>query len=220
MTFDAVLFDLDGTLLDTEALGVKAGLWTLAQLGYPEDRDFLLSLIGKDDHTVRGLMEARFPGLDFDRNNQVFRDEVIRLEALGIPFKDGVDEIIAQVASLGLPMAIVTSSQRVNADRKLATTGLDQKIKTVITVDDVEHPKPAPDPYLLAANRLGVDPKRCLVFEDSDPGAASAKAAGMFVVQIPDLGTVTCEHADFTANSLLEGARKAGLADPAVADPR
>ena len=146
MSFDAVFFDLDGTLLDTEALGVKAGLWTLSQLGYAEDRDFLLSLIGKDDLTVRALMEERFPGLDFERNSKVFRDEIARLQAKGIPFKDGAEDIIQRVSDLGLPMAIVTSSQRVNADRKLAKTGLSSKVQAVVTVDDVAHAKPAPDP--------------------------------------------------------------------------
>ncbi len=211
MTFDAVLFDLDGTLLDTEALGVKAGLWTLSQLGYAEDRDFLLSLIGKDDLTVRGLMEERFPGLDFERNSKVFREEIARLEANGIPFKDGAEDVIQRVSDLGLPIAIVTSSQRVNADRKLAKTGLNSKVQAVVTVDDVAHAKPAPDPYLRAAELVGVDPTTCLVFEDSDIGAASAKAAGATVVQIPDLGPVTCKHADIRAETLLDGARAVDL---------
>jgi beta-phosphoglucomutase-like phosphatase (HAD superfamily) len=80
-----------------------------------------------------------------------------------------------------------------------------------VTFDDVTNAKPAPDPYLLSAERLGADPARCVAFEDSETGARSAHAAGMIVVQVPDIHAATGHHAHHIAVSLVEGAHAAGL---------
>ena len=90
-------------------------------------------------------------------------------------------------------------------------TGLGPHFAHVVTFDDVAAPKPHPEPYLLAARLLGVDPARCLAFEDSETGARSAHAAGMTVVQIPDIVPATGDYAHHIAPDLLTAARRLGL---------
>jgi HAD superfamily hydrolase (TIGR01509 family) len=136
------------------------------------------------------------------------RAAVDRLLARGLPLKPGVPDLLA---AFGQPRAIATSSTRRQADRKLAQSGLAAQFAHVIVFEDVTRPKPAPDPFLLAAARLGVAPARCVAFEDSETGAMSARAAGMTVVQVPDMQPGTGRFADLVAPDLLTGARGIGL---------
>ncbi len=111
-------------------------------------------------------------------------DEIIA--AQGIPLKSGLAEFLAAVDSLGLKKAIATSTSRQRALYKLNLAGVPGTIEILAGGDEVAHGKPAPDLFLLAAERLGIPPAECLAFEDSDPGVLSARAAGMRVVIIPD----------------------------------
>lgn len=207
MTFEAVIFDLDGTLLDTEAITHAAGIEAFASQGICIDPAFLHGLVGKDDATGGRMIRARFPQLDPALFESVWAAGVQRRMAAGIPLKPFALDLLS---SITLPRAIATSSGRESATRKLAVCRL-PAFAHVVTFDDVARPKPAPDPYLLAACLLGVEPARCLAFEDSDTGAASARAAGMTVVQVPDLVPTDGRHAHHLAPDLLSGARAAGL---------
>ncbi len=211
MRFSAVFFDLDGTLINSEAIGIEASLAVCAKLGIEQDRSFFESLIGQDDKTCLRLLVERFPGIDFETHMAMFADEVRRLETGHLPKMPGVDRLLADLGTLGVPMAVVTSSRGDRAAWKLKRADLAHHFQTVVSVDDVTRPKPAAEPYLLAARRLSVTPAQCLVFEDSDTGAASGKAAGMTVVQIPDIGRVSGASADIVAPNLLDGAREVGL---------
>lgn len=206
--FDAVVFDLDGTLLDTEAISHAAGLAAFAAQGIAVDPAFLHAMVGVDDATNAARIAASFPRLDLGAFARQWQAEVLDRQAGGIPLKPGAADLLA---GIGLPKALATSSQRAAADRKLAVTGLRVHFAHVVTVDDVARPKPAPDPFLRAAALLGADPARCLAFEDSDTGAASARAAGFTVVQVPDIGGARGHHAHHLAPDLLAGARAAGL---------
>jgi HAD superfamily hydrolase (TIGR01509 family) len=206
--YDAVIFDLDGTLLDTEAITHAAGIHAFAAQGINVDPGFLHSLVGIDDATNALQIMAAFPQMDLAVFVRVWRAEVQARQAQGIPLKAGVMDLLA---GFDLPRAIATSSRRDSARSKLAITGLDVLFAHVVTVDDVARPKPAPDPFLLAARMLGADPARCLAFEDSDTGAAAAHAAGMTVVQVPDMTPTLGRHAHHVAPDLLSGARAAGL---------
>lgn len=207
MTYHAVIFDLDGTLLDTEAITHAAGIEAFASMGVDVDPAFLHGLVGKDDATGGAIIRATYPDLDplvFDR---AWTTAARRRMAGGVPLKPFALDLLASIAQ---PRAIATSSGRESAARKLAVSGL-PAFAHVVTFDDVARPKPAPDPYLLAARLLGVDPAACIAFEDSDVGAASARAAGMTVVQVPDLVPTDGRHAHHLAPDLLAGARAAGL---------
>ena len=206
--FDAVFFDLDGTLIDTERLAMSATVSAFSAMGFLVEQDFLHSLVGKDMPTGERMIADRFPLLDLkDLDRRVAL--AINQELLtGMPLKPGVHDLLAKI---GQPKAIVTSSSRNGAVRKVTQAGLMDVFEHLITLDDVKRAKPAPDPYLLAAQRLGVAPARCLVFEDSEVGAEAAHAAGMRVVQVPDQVPSKGRFAHHLAIDLLSGARAAGL---------
>ncbi|TNC63913.1 HAD family hydrolase [Rubellimicrobium roseum] len=210
--FDAVIFDLDGTLIDTEALCNLAGVEACANLGLPVSLAFFESLAGIDDRTRARLIEEH-TGSPVEFGAFLAEWDTLCTERFrqGIPIKPGAREILDRLADAGLPLALATSSRRGPAEEKLEFTGLRRHFRTVVTFDDVAAPKPAPDAYLLAAERLGVAPRRCLAFEDSETGARSAHAAGLTVVQVPDLHPTKGAHAHHVAPSLLEGAALAGL---------
>ena len=210
--FDAAIFDLDGLLIDTERLAIRAGHEVLAALGLPPAAGLFEALVGKDDATGAKLVAAHFgpefPLAEFGtRWNALFAEKLSE----GIPLRPGAIDLLDALEDIGLPRAVATSSRRDSAHRKLALTGLAHRFATVVTFDCIRNPKPAPDPYLQAALRLGVSPTRCIAFEDSDPGAAAAHAAGMTVVQIPDMQETDGPHAHHLASDLMTGARLAGL---------
>jgi len=205
---DAIFFDLDGTLIDTESLAVASGLAAFAAVGHPVEESFMHGLIGKDMPTAGRLIAAALPALDQDALHRHWGQGFHAATAKGLALKPGAEALLA--ARLR-PMALVTSSGRDEAHRKLDIAGLTGKFETVVTFHDVAAPKPAPDPYLLAAQRLGVSPARCLVFEDSETGAESAHRAGCIVVQVPDIAPSQGRWAHHLAEDILAGARLAGL---------
>lgn len=206
--YHAVIFDLDGTLIDSEAMTQAAGIEAFASLGVEVDPAFLHGLIGIDDQTGAGIIRARFPDLDTDAFAAAWTRGVRARYAEGVPLKPGTEELLAAIT---LPKALATSSTRRQADIKLALSGLAPHFSHVVTFDDVASPKPHPEPYLLAARLLGVDPARCVAFEDSKTGARSAHAAGMTVVQIPDIVPASGDFAHHVAPDLLTAARHLGL---------
>ncbi|WP_284165309.1 HAD family phosphatase [Frigidibacter sp. SD6-1] len=212
MRYDAAIFDLDGLLLDTERIAIVAGYRALADLGLPRTDGLFEGLVGKDNATGARALVSHY-GEDFPIERFGSRWDGLFLAALeeGIPLRPGATDLLDRLEALGLPRAVATSSQRKSADHKLSKTGLHRYFGAVVTVNCVTRPKPAPDPYLLAASRLGHRPERCIAFEDSDTGAAAAKAAGMVVVQVPDMQATDGRHAHHLAESLLDGARAAGL---------
>jgi HAD superfamily hydrolase (TIGR01509 family) len=216
--FDAVVFDLDGTLMDTESICNAAGVEACAHLGLPVDLPFFEGLAGIDDVT-RARLIGEHVGAVVELG--AFLEEWDRLCTLrfreGIPLKAGAVALLEELEAAGVPLALATSSRRGPAHEKLEAAGLGRFFRAVVTFDDVAAAKPAPDAYRLACERLGADPARCLAFEDSETGARSAKAAGLTVVQVPDLHGTAGAHAHHVAATLLEGAAWAGLAVPRAA---
>lgn len=207
--FDALLFDLDGTLIDTESVALRIGMQAFADLGAPVDIGFLHSLVGIDLPSSAVIISQMHPDLDQDALHQAWRRGFLDATAAnGLALKAGVTDLLR--ARLR-PMAVVTSSGRVEAHRKLGLAGIAQAFDLVISLDDVARAKPEPDAYLLAAERMGVSPARCLVFEDSEAGAQAAHRAGCIVVQIPDVVPSTGRWAHHLADDLISGARAAGL---------
>lgn len=211
--FDAIIFDLDGTLIDSESVAVATGLQVFAQHGHAVSETLFHSLIGVDGEGSNAILraalgpEARIEALRADWQ-AAYRAHV---DHAGVPLRPGAADLLAQLTSLGHRLAIATSSRRRGAEWKLGRAGLLDHFTTLVTRDCVTQAKPHPEPFLLAASRLGVPPGRCLAFEDSDIGARSAMAAGMTVVQVPDVLATDGRHATLVATDLLSGARQLGL---------
>lgn len=207
--FDAILFDLDGTLVDTESVALRIGLQSFADLGVSVDIAFLHSLVGIDLPSSAAIISAAHPLVDQNALHvawrQGFHDATL---AGGLALKSGVTDLLN--ARLR-PMAVVTSSGRLEAHRKLDLAGISAAFDLVVTLDDVTRAKPAPDAYLLAAARMGVSPARCLVFEDSEAGAEAAHRAGCVVVQVPDVVPSDGRWAHHLVDDMISGARAAGL---------
>jgi HAD superfamily hydrolase (TIGR01509 family) len=214
MRYDAVIFDLDGTLIETERLVIDAGMLAFARMGLPPRRDVLQSIVGHTGAEGEVLLRAAF-GQDFDlKAFEAALDEAYpAMLAQGIPLRPGVTDLLDHLDSIAMPRAVATNSRTAHAHENLATAGIAAYFAPhhIHGRDRVRQPKPAPDLFLHAAAVLNVDPARCLVFEDSDPGTIAAHAAGMVVVQVPDQRPAGTRLAHILADTMLDGARTAGL---------
>ena len=183
----AVLFDMDGLLVDTEPLWLETETEVMARLGAPwtpEDQQALLG--GSMARTVGYLLaNATRPAPPETVERWMTEGVLARVRAGRVTVRPGVRELLAEVARAGLPHALVTSSQRVFAEAVLDATGI--TFPLTVCAEDVTAGKPDPEPYLLAAKLLDVDPARCVALEDSPNGVASATAAGCRVLAVPSL---------------------------------
>lgn len=210
--YAAAIFDLDGTLIGTERILVETCLQTLADYGHPVSRAFVLSMVGVSEvEGFRRICAEIGVALDFDTFSAAWSRANQAAYANGIPLMPGVADLLAQLKSLGIPVAVATNSSTKGAWRKLGLAGIDGAFQTVIGYDAVTAPKPARDVFLAAAFGLGVAPQDCIAFEDSDTGVIAALAAGMTVVHVPDMATPKQRGAHHLALSILAGARAAGL---------
>jgi HAD superfamily hydrolase (TIGR01509 family) len=186
---DAIVFDMDGLLLDTEVLARRAWQLAGAELGFDMPEALSHAMIGVAVDSCRVLLlEHHGKAVPLD---EMFAAAARHLEAQidagELRVKAGVPEILERAERLGLPKAVATSSARAKAFHHLRGAGLDHRFDAIVTRDDVSRGKPNPDLYLRAAQALGVAPARCLALEDSYNGVRAAHAAGMTVVMVPDL---------------------------------
>lgn len=188
-TVDAVLLDMDGTLLDTEKVYLESSIAALNACGYTEGvAELCYQMIGIPGPDCDVMLRAHFgDNFQADKVDRLFRITCGEILATGLPLKPGVIELLDAIDEAGLPKAIVTASARRTADEHLALGGIRHRFKTLLTRDDVVRGKPSPDLYLLAAERLGVRPEACIAVEDSNPGVASAHAAGVTALMVPDI---------------------------------
>lgn len=210
MPYDAILFDLDGTLIDTERVAMTTGRAAFAAMGHAEVDALLHRLIGVDQPTAADLIRAALPGVDLPSLTALWQQGFEAALRADVPLKPHAMEVVESLAQHH-DLGLVTSSGRVAALDKLSRSGLLPAFRRVVTRDDVTKPKPDPEPYLLAAHHLSATPARCLVFEDNDTGARAAHAAGMVVVQVPDMHPPSGSYATHIAPDLRAGAAMAGL---------
>jgi HAD superfamily hydrolase (TIGR01509 family) len=183
---DAVIFDLDGVLVDTEHVWDDARKELARERGRPWPEDASRAMMGMSSpewsrymHKVIGLPEPP---------EEISAEVVRRLQDIyrrELPLFDGAVSAVERLAK-PWPLGLASSSNRELIDLVLELAGLAEYFKATVSSEEVPRGKPAPDVYLEAARRLGVDPKRCAAVEDSENGIRSAKAAGMRVLAIPN----------------------------------
>ena len=175
----AVIFDMDGTLYDTEAVYRKA--WIKA--GIPDE--FYLQLIGRSHvNIVQMLKDNGYdPDAIYELKNKYTEEEIRK----GIPVKDGTLKALEWCRKNGLRTAIATSSAKKVALRYLKDTDMESLFDEVISGNQLENGKPAPDIFIYAAEQLGVSVEECMVVEDSFNGVRAGKAAKMLTVMVPDI---------------------------------
>jgi len=200
----AVLFDMDGLLVDSEPLWLQAETAVMARLGADWTTADQMQLLGGSlDRTVRYLLaKAARPAPPEVVAEWLMAGIAERVRDHGVPLRPGARELLAEVEASGLPGALVTSSERRFMDAVLARTGL--RFDALVCADDVSVTKPDPEPYLLAAKLLGTDPARCFALEDSPNGVASAEAAGCRVIAVPSLVPIEPAPGRTVVRSLLD----------------
>ncbi len=186
----AVLFDMDGLLIDSERLWFGVETDVMIRLGGTWTEADQQELLGSSlPNSVRYFLErASAPADPAQIAEWMTGGIVARIRERGVTIMPGAAELVAEVEAAGLPYALVTSSQRRLVDAVLARTGL--RFPALVCANDVTHGKPDPESYLLAAERLGAEPGRCLVLEDSIAGVTAAEAAGCQVVAVPTLRAI------------------------------
>jgi HAD superfamily hydrolase (TIGR01509 family) len=202
----AVVFDNDGLLLDTESV------WTRAEQDLFERRglDFTPAnkreLVGTSAEIAGGILERRLgePGRAAELIEELNELVVAELEH-GVEAMIGARELLERLRRRGTPVGLVSNSPLAFVRRSLEIVGFDDRFDVVISAHEVAAPKPAPDPYLEACRRLGVEPGPAVVaLEDSPTGVAAARAAGLTVIGVPSLEGIELAEAHSIAESLLD----------------
>lgn len=205
----AILFDHDGTLVDTEPVWAAAKVALTAEFGGTWTEQDTLDCLGLSMQFTLDRLRERGVNLP----NEEINDRLVAKvrEALAqqpVEFLPGIERFLSEVRDAQIPAAIVTNATT-SVARRTATAAPEGTFSVVIGNDETTHPKPDPQPYLLAAERLGVDPTQCVALEDSPSGVRSATAAGMRVIVVPgelevpaELGTVRLKHEELTLEAV------------------
>lgn len=184
----AVVFDMDGLLVDSEVVYCEALTAQAAAMGYELPLDVMKRMIG---HTWAGsahvLTDHFGPAFDTDLMRTGSVERFYQLAQAEIALKTGVLELLDHLDAVAMRRAVCTSSRRVDVEHHLNAHGLMGRFHAILAHGDYPRPKPNPDPYLKAAEALGVAPEDCLALEDSHNGVRSASSAGMMTIMVPDM---------------------------------
>jgi len=202
----AVVFDNDGLLLDTESVWTRAEQDLFERRGLDFTPAHKRELVGTSAEIAAGVLERRLgePGRGAALIEELNELVVAELEH-GVEAMVGARELLERLKQRGTPIGLVSNSPLRFVRRSLEIAGFHEVFDVVLSAHEVAAPKPAPDPYLEACRRLGVDPGPAVVaLEDSPTGVAAARAAGLTVIGIPSLEGIALEEAHHIAESLLD----------------
>lgn len=193
-----VIFDMDGTMFDTEHLSTVTWQMTGEKLKLDINDKLIESFRGGNPAQIRKLFhEALGPDVDYDHVKEVKHAFFEMLtEKDGIPIKKGLFELMDYLREEKIPMAVATSTARARAENIIRRAGAYEYLSVCVCGDAVEKSKPEPDIFWKAAEELGCSPKECLVLEDSTAGVLAGKAAGGYIIYIPDETDVPAEVLD------------------------
>ncbi|MFD1713318.1 HAD family hydrolase [Amnibacterium flavum] len=212
----AVLWDMDGTLVDSEPYWFEAQSELIESFGGSWTDEEALELVGAGLWVTADTMQRKGIPWDADRIVDHLTDEVMVRIRRQVPWRPGARELLASARAAGVPCAMVTMSIRRMAELVAESLSVeladDDLFVTLVTGDEVTEPKPHPEAYLLAAELLEVDPSRCVAIEDSPTGAAAAVAAGAATIGVPHIVPIT-GSARLTVWPTLEGRTVTDLAD-------
>jgi HAD superfamily hydrolase (TIGR01509 family) len=218
--FDAVIFDHDGTLIDTESQDFRSCQMLFAECGVDlllaDWAEVIVGRIGGYDGLLDRLVDSQHNGLTREILWERLR-ALWKVNMEDVTLMPGAEALIAALYQAGYPLAVATASDRAWATRWLTHFNLNRYFRVIATRDDVTAPKPAPDVYYYAAEQLGVRPERCLVFEDSLAGVEAARAAGMTVIAVPNTVTNTLDFS--LADAIFEGLEGVTIESLALWEP-
>lgn len=201
---EAVFFDMDGLLVDTEKVWLEVETEVMAELGGQWTLEHQTHLVGGSmERTVDYMLTVSGSSVAPERVRESMITGMVSRLAGGVQVMPGAGELLDALRDEGVPVALVTSSLPDIADAVLKSVGRD-RFDAIVTAGDVLRPKPDPEPYLTAARLLGVRPVRSVVLEDSPTGVAAATAAGCAVVAVPSLLPIQAVPGRLVISSLTE----------------
>ena len=206
--FKAAIFDMDGTMVDTEIIQSRAFEAVLAEFGVTAEltEHGTVQIPGRTAKQMWEFLKQKHH-ITADIDDLTARKRAAALEALqeDLDPMPGLLELLFDLKQRDIKLAVATSSMRDRAELIMHKIGVTDHFAVTVTAAEITNVKPAPDSYLEAARALGVDPSLCIAFEDSDVGVAAAKAAGMKVVAVPNEYT---KRMDFSQADLIVGSLK------------
>lgn len=199
MAIKAVIFDMDGLLLDTETLGIKACAYAGQQQGVSIDVPVVLTTLGQTEALSNAIYLRHYPTLDMRRFWADFdvwmRHSTDQTPPELMPY---ALQTLKALKEQGIKIGLCSSSPYKRIMRYLTAIGIGDFFETIVSGNDGARSKPAPDMYLLASSKLGVKPEHCMALEDSENGLRAAHAAGMLACMVPDQIPYKPEFAAFT----------------------
>lgn len=198
----AVCFDMDGVLLDTERLGAAVLMETALLQDFHLTEEQARSCIGASTQATCDKLQGWFPAIDTQRFVNDWRDTMFRHVHQALPLKENATEVLHALKSSGLHLALCTSNALCVVEEYFRLAGWENLFDVIVTGDMVQRHKPEPDVYLTAARRLGVSPEECLGVEDSFNGMRAVRAAGMRCAMIPDVLPFTTRFAPYVDHLL------------------
>jgi len=184
MQIDGIVFDLDGTLADTEPLHIDTWLVVLNELGLKMDESWMHQWIGLSDRLVSEHVCTHYLKSQSVENLQHIKQQSYRKRASSeVKLFDQVEDYLLELSQL-VPIALATNSSREDVSAVFQATNLQKFLKVIVTANDVSFLKPNPEPYQTAATLLGINPSFCIALEDSPAGITSANKAGIFAIGV------------------------------------
>lgn len=205
----AILFDMDGVIFDTERVYLEEWKQVFKKYGYKMKDEIYISVMGTGRENVKKVFKEYY-GDNLPIEDMYVDKDILLNEAVSenkIPLKTGAVDILSYLKDNGYKTALATSAKRDRLEIQLSLADIKDKFDAIVCIDDVGKGKPNPDIFLLAAEKIGVEPSDCMVIEDSEAGIMAAFNAGMIPVHVKDLKEVSetiMKHSKRQFNNLHE----------------